>query len=342
MCLDMRRCFLCGQQAPSKVSFQFWADYRFALNWCETCELGWVPELPSDAVFADAYERLNGLSWKDKTPDSLAKDIKRAYLKGVRIAGKFLSLKGASSAKARKNWRVLEVGSNIGVVLKGVKDKLGLADEQVVGIDFSKNHAEISQRKFQITTIVNTLAKAAPGLEGQFDLILCHHIIEHDADPAQFLEQLRSLLKPGGIISFELPNGYREMLAYRTQEKQGYAPFTLVNHINYFSPAGFRRFLQHHRFNVLHLCSLNANNLLKDHGWGVLRPRQFSFQKAPKLSEVPNISVENVFDEEAIQNGIQAAQVPAKLIGFTHALRLHYPDATPWGGDIEAYVTASA
>jgi 2-polyprenyl-3-methyl-5-hydroxy-6-metoxy-1,4-benzoquinol methylase len=44
-------------------------------------------------------------------------------------------------------------------------------------------------------------------LENQFDLVLITEIIEHVAHPDQFLEQVATLVKPGGYILMTTPNG---------------------------------------------------------------------------------------------------------------------------------------
>jgi SAM-dependent methyltransferase len=318
------------------VSFGFWAEYQFDLQWCERCSLGWVKALPDSQVFKDAYERFNVLSWRDKTPPELARDIRRAYLKGARVASQFLQYRPECASKPQ-DLAVLEVGSNIGAVLKGVTDRLGVSTSQALGIDFSENHAEVARQKFGFATIISTLEQAAPKLDKRFDLILAHHIIEHDENPNRFIDILKGLLKPGGIISFELPNGWREAKCMLEDSKAGIAPYTLINHINYFSPKGFGNLLQQHQLKTLHLCSLNANRVLHDFGWS---KRNKSKQPAsvPSLAAVKRVSVMPSFSDEGILSGIQRARREAPAIRFTHSrLRLHYPPSMPIGRDIEAY-----
>lgn len=330
----MRLCFICGGSGEPAAYFYFWKDHKFDLHWCESCGVGWVPQLPTTQVFSDAYERLNFLSWKDKTPIQLSKDIKRAYLKGARVGKAFQELR--NNHQRLSDIRVLEVGSNIGAVLRGLIDTLDIQTSQAVGIDFSRNHAEVSEQKFGIHTLVDTLDSAAPKLGNLFDLILCHHIIEHDEDPANFVGTLKSLLKPGGYISFELPNGYREMLSFRSDLAHGITPQTMINHVNYFSPKGFRKLLKKQSFNIKHLCSLNANKAFYDFGW-TIRKREPG-PEANRICDIPNQSVNFAFDDEAISLGIKKAQIPSRFIGTTHKLRAHYPDFLPLGRDIEAYV----
>lgn len=42
--------------------------------------------------------------------------------------------------------------------------------------------------------------------EGQADIVTCFHALEHDEDPDAFIERLRRLLRPGGLLMIEVPN----------------------------------------------------------------------------------------------------------------------------------------
>ena len=39
-----------------------------------------------------------------------------------------------------------------------------------------------------------------------FAVVTMHHVLEHVADPKSFLKQVWRVLRPGGILSFEVPN----------------------------------------------------------------------------------------------------------------------------------------
>jgi SAM-dependent methyltransferase len=328
----MRACLVCGGRGEPYAKFNFWAEYRFDLLWCGSCEVGWVAELPDATVFADAYERLNVLSWKDRKPEELANDIRRAYLKGARVGRQFLSYRPDLRGKKVS---LLEVGSNIGVVMRGALDAVGSDPSSSVGIDFSRNHAEVAEKRLGIRTLVATLEEAAASLDRKFDLILCHHIIEHDENPGRFLEHLKRLLAPGGILSFELPNGKREAHCIHLDDRAGKHPYSLINHINFFSPSGFGKLLARNGWQVRHLCSLNANRVL--HDYGLWRKKARFGSQVPSLREVENRPIVEVFPPEAISAGLRKGRRSAPFIRLTHRLRPHYAPGLPLGTDIEAY-----
>ena len=46
---------------------------------------------------------------------------------------------------------------------------------------------------------------AVKALEAQFDLITCHHVIEHIQDKEGFMRRVRLYLRPGGLAFFAFP-----------------------------------------------------------------------------------------------------------------------------------------
>lgn len=79
-------------------------------------------------------------------------------------------------------------------------------------------------------------------LEGQFDLILCHDVIEHISDKEEFMRRTRAYLRPGGIAFFAFPawqmpfGGHQQMCSNRRLARLPY--FHLL-------PAGlYRRILE--------------------------------------------------------------------------------------------------
>ena len=76
----------------------------------------------------------------------------------------------------------------------------------VPGVDLSSDNAETegqfpagagAQARFLASDIFDVKE-----LEGQFDLILCHDVIEHIADKEEFLRRVKAYLKPGTGLAF--------------------------------------------------------------------------------------------------------------------------------------------
>jgi SAM-dependent methyltransferase len=58
-----------------------------------------------------------------------------------------------------------------------------------------------------VTLIVDALPKAPSliGRSGSFDLVVCHHVLEHIDDDIRTIEMMSEVLAPGGVLSLLVP-----------------------------------------------------------------------------------------------------------------------------------------
>ena len=98
-------------------------------------------------------------------------------------------------------------------------------------------------------------ASADPMLEhqdasGNFDIVTCHHVIEHAPHPEELLRKIRELLASNGALILAVPNaastGYAKL-------REGFVwsqpPFM---HIHHFTAAGLREILKREGWEVTH------------------------------------------------------------------------------------------
>lgn len=116
----------------------------------------------------------------------------------------------------------------------------------VLGVDLSEDKIRAAERFFaeegaQGRFLASDIF-AVKELEGQFDLILCHDVIEHISDKEEFMRRTRAYLRPGGIAFFAFPawqmpfGGHQQMCSNRRLARLPY--FHLL-------PAGlYRRLLE--------------------------------------------------------------------------------------------------
>ncbi len=93
-------------------------------------------------------------------------------------------------------------GEGFGTVL------LAETARRVTGIDYSRDAVKAAAEKYRRPNLDFRQLDVyqLPGLDLRFDLITNFQVLEHLADPVQFLTAVRSALKPGGILMLTTPN----------------------------------------------------------------------------------------------------------------------------------------
>ena len=140
------------------------------------------------------------------------------------------------------NSQVIEVGSNDGYLLQYFAQK----NIPVQGIEPAKNVAEEALKK-GIPTIVEffdkEMAKGLANQNMQADLVIANNIIAQVPDVHGFLDGLKALLKPSGIITMEFH--YLKNLIDKNQ-------FDTISHerFSYFSFFVIEKFLLSHGLTV--------------------------------------------------------------------------------------------
>jgi SAM-dependent methyltransferase len=76
-------------------------------------------------------------------------------------------------------------------------------------------------------------------------------VLEHVPDPVGFLEDMKKMLKPGGLLAIFCPNDYNP-LQRMLREERGFKPWWVVprHHLNYFSTESLKRLIERIGFSV--------------------------------------------------------------------------------------------
>lgn len=203
-------CIFCG-----KLRKRIYRLNGFNINQCLSCRAASVAEPPSEAALTEFY---NGFAFEMKR-EHLSRILKPA------VRGWLESLSLPASA------RMLDIGGGAGFFAKAF-EHFGFGTSSFIDLDpiacrFAKEELGINN------VICGDIKNITGDSCASFDFIYCRHVIEHLIKPTDMIEAAIQLLKPGGILCLQFPNGLSlEYLAFPERLK----PFaTRIKNSNQFS-----------------------------------------------------------------------------------------------------------
>jgi 2-polyprenyl-3-methyl-5-hydroxy-6-metoxy-1,4-benzoquinol methylase len=186
----MRNCPICRQKkARSKYSVD---DFRIVT--CRQC--GFV-YLANPAQIEEEQENYESYFRSADLPEYCAassdKDIKKAWKINER------RLRWIKSY--RQTGALLDIGCGRGYFLRHAQ-KGGYFVE---GVEISRLAGAFVSEHSNITVHISSIEREIK-IEGAYDIITMWHVLEHMYNPRTALENVWSLLEPGGIVFIEVPN----------------------------------------------------------------------------------------------------------------------------------------
>jgi 2-polyprenyl-3-methyl-5-hydroxy-6-metoxy-1,4-benzoquinol methylase len=161
------------------------------LEQCEDCGLLFQNPQPSDEELAKIYSQNYFLAGDTDTDRAITAGMKH------RTAELYLNLIRGYAAGGR----LLEVGCGEGDLLQAARD----AGFGVVGVEINEYAAAVAESKVGPGRIhcggLSDLRSA-----DRFDVCVLSDVIEHTRDPLAVLAQVRTLLRPDGVLFMALPS----------------------------------------------------------------------------------------------------------------------------------------
>ncbi len=78
----------------------------------------------------------------------------------------------------------------------------------IFSVDSDRNAFDKSYDASSASARVVALGEKLPFSSGAFDLVICHHVLEHVPDYSGALAEIGRVLKPAGRLYVSVPNGY--------------------------------------------------------------------------------------------------------------------------------------
>lgn len=185
------KCPICGSASNTSFCQKNEAIYRR----CADCTHRFLTELPETKKLAPEYrERISHhgseekLSW-DYSP------VKERY-----VYGALLRKIERYSMRHTTEARLLDIGCSNGSFLVAARNR----GWHVAGMELEKHSVRIARQ--QRLDVYESTLEDADIPENEFEVVTMWQLLEHIADPTQFLERVRSILRPGGVLAISTPN----------------------------------------------------------------------------------------------------------------------------------------
>ena len=173
------------------VEFEYLSDAEYVLCDCESCSLIFQKNIPNDTVMERLYEH-----WID--PMIAFENRNRRFTTNPEIHtnyAKEIMIIGSCFNTSPSETRFLDFGMGWG-------DWLLMAN----GLGYESFGLELSESRIRHAESKGTKVITWEEAENlRFDFINTEQVFEHIAEPLETLKELKTLLKPGGIIKISVP-----------------------------------------------------------------------------------------------------------------------------------------
>lgn len=181
-----------------------------------------------------------------------------------------------------RSGRLLDIGCGHGLFLSLARDKVGIDGW---GLDWDIRAVEFGRRYRRLEHLYAQSIEEFQGAEGGggFDAVTIFEVLEHQDDPAAFLNRAAAVLKPGGVLAGSVPN--RTRLVIGAREEWDYPP----QHLLWFHRHSLMSLLQLSGFEHIKIYSLLDMQALTNQ---ILA--RFSFGLASRVVQMPEPPASNV------------------------------------------------
>ncbi len=224
-------CPLCGSIETRLVTDRLRFDRVAGVMACMSCSLVFLDqksfEFPRDFYEHDYHQTY--LTHVD--PDML--NPARHHEKMLKASAPWID---RISARLTGRESVLDVGCSTGHVMVGIRDHAA----RVCGHELSRKEVEFCRSALELD--VSDVPLEQRFEPGTFDYITLIFVLEHIAEPVEFLEHLKRFLKPGGKFIIVVPNILDPLLTL--YDIPAFPKFYYcIEHLFYYSPKTMRDLL---------------------------------------------------------------------------------------------------
>lgn len=200
---------------------------RYKMYRCNCCETHFLYPRPNEEQLEEYYdgqfrEEVHSESYYEK--ERMDKVFKWFSPEACRRVERV-------KAELKSTDTILEIGCSVGYFMKAVSEYVG----KVYGTEWDKKAGQYVRNTFPEFSVAENPLDFGVG----FDRIFMFHVLEHIAEPAEFLAGIKTLLNPGGTIYIEVPN-CDDILVRTYKSKEFMAHYYKLAHLYNFNAKGIR------------------------------------------------------------------------------------------------------
>jgi SAM-dependent methyltransferase len=150
---------------------------------------------------------------------------------------------------AKPGGKLLDVGCGAGYLLQTASGR----GFDVSGCDVSAwagKHGSELGFKVRVGLLEDLAYPAAT-----FDVVVCNHTLEHVSSPVSFLQEIKRILVPDGILVIGVPN-FDSLMSKIMRDRWG--SLLPEQHLWHFTPKTLRQMIEHSGFSTLHINFISA------------------------------------------------------------------------------------
>jgi SAM-dependent methyltransferase len=218
----------CTDYTVSKQPFNIWE--------CSTCTLRFTYPAPDEKAILPYYQSDAYISHSDSS-----KGLINKLYKGARSYTLKWKLQLVKNKARLQTGRLLDIGAGTGAFVNTMAE----AGWNGVGLEPDAGARKLAKKNYGITLQPSENLFLLP--EQSFDVVTMWHVLEHVHRLHEYVDQIRKLLKSGGVALIAVPN-------YTSKDAQHYgkfwAAYDVPRHLYHFSPAAMRKLAELHRMDV--------------------------------------------------------------------------------------------
>ena len=216
------KCNLCNNDRFKKL----FRKNAYDIVKCKNCGLVTVKPFPEKKDLSELYEEEYFVKGTGKKGYSNYKKGIKDYIDYV-TKSPFIKKRINYLSMFKKKGALLDIGCAHGFFLKAAEEK----GWKVRGVDISKYAAEYGKKKLGLKITPESFEETefAPN---SFDAVTIWSFFDHVLDPTSLLKRVNRILKPGGIVAFNISN----IDSYRAKiNGADWRPFRPPEHLYYYS-----------------------------------------------------------------------------------------------------------